>query len=454
MKMIKIDSYRKLGLVCALVFVLAVSIFASINVFAQSTRLTVTPDNIVLMDDLDNITKTSSLPWDNITDTAPIGPYSFMISTFTNATATYYQATNGTDGKIIDSWTSTDVTIVWRSLADIIPDGSSIYIAKGDYPITSYNATYSGGIGLNGKNNIRVFGDGYGTNIYSYNTTNPTLGVTFEPMIEIQDCNGIVFENMRFTPNSTTATGDALDFDHSSGCAVRNCNFSVPLGSDGCISFHADTENIAGNMITGNTFVAQAIPVKVFNTGSYTIYGTIISGNSFTPPAATHGSTAISLSGKVYDTVISSNVIGGVTKQFTTQDILLTDCRQTMITGNRFCGYGIGITISASYRTTISGNDFTGCSTAVSGYGSTDVAVNQVGFTVDSWKSGANTTATTYVYAHGLSSTCRGAIASFNDTGITGYTVAFTNATHNTITIAGTPTSTSWVTTANSVYRP
>lgn len=76
---------------------------------AASTRA-VTPDNIVLMDDLDSITKTSSLPWDNITDTAPIGPYNFMISTFTNDTATYYQATNGTDGKILDSWTSTNAS--------------------------------------------------------------------------------------------------------------------------------------------------------------------------------------------------------------------------------------------------------------------------------------------------------------------------------------------------------
>lgn len=105
-----------------------------------ATRV-VTPDNIVLQDDLTaaiaNATQTQSLPWDNITDTAPIGPYNFMISTFTNDTATYYQATNGTDGKILDSWTSTNKTFTIDSALKSCGTGGTVYVNSGDYSSTT-----------------------------------------------------------------------------------------------------------------------------------------------------------------------------------------------------------------------------------------------------------------------------------------------------------------------------
>ena len=76
-------------------------------VAAQGTRLTVTPDNIVLMDDLADLNASSIYSPDS-----GVGAYSFLISSFTNATGTFYQAMNGTSNKIVDSFTSSDCASV------------------------------------------------------------------------------------------------------------------------------------------------------------------------------------------------------------------------------------------------------------------------------------------------------------------------------------------------------
>lgn len=147
MKKINLDDYEGKGkavLAIVLIVIGSLCIFPALNyVTAQAgyPSLLIDPSNIVLTDDLNaalaNATKTSSLPWDNITDTAPIGPYNFMISPFTNATATYYQATNGTDGKILDSWTSTNKTFTIDSALTSCGTGGTVYVNSGDYSSTT-----------------------------------------------------------------------------------------------------------------------------------------------------------------------------------------------------------------------------------------------------------------------------------------------------------------------------
>lgn len=141
MNLDKYEGKRNALISLGLITVLIICIVPAMDfVVAQTTRKTIDASNIVLTDDLNaalaNATKTSSLPWDNITDTAPIGPYSFMISHFTNATATYYQATNGTDGKILDPWTTTNATtILQNSFTQAMLENGTVKIKAHTYPI-------------------------------------------------------------------------------------------------------------------------------------------------------------------------------------------------------------------------------------------------------------------------------------------------------------------------------
>lgn len=76
-----------------------------------------------------------------------------------------------------------------------------------------------------------------------------------------------------------------------------------------------------------------------------------------------------------------------------------------------------------------------------------------VGFITENYVSGGNSTATTYVTAHGLAAAANYVVASFNDTALTGYTWT-ANSTHVTVTVQGTPASASWISYVTLKYVP
>jgi parallel beta-helix repeat protein len=333
----------------------------------------------------------------------------------------------------------------WYGMHDALVDGSGIYLNAGNYPVTTYNASYSGGIGFNAKNNIDVFGAGkHATTIYAYNSTNPTLGLTWEPMIEIQACQGISFQDINFMPNSTTTTGDALDFDHDQNVTVKNCLFQILVGQDAAISIHADSSNVADYLITQNDFYYAGIAVRVFNTASYTITRWNVIANTFY--GSTGSNTGIWANGKSYEFLINDNTF----RRDSTANIYLNDARDGVITGNRFYGYGYGIQGVASYRMTVSGNNF-GSSTGITGGAGWTVEGN-ANWITNTAVAGANTTSTTYVYAHLLCATPTTVVCSFNSIAITGYTWT-ANATHVVVTPAGTLPA-SWTTYTENKYQP
>lgn len=245
MNLDKYEGKRNALISLGLITVLIICIVPAMDfVVAQTTRKTIDASNIVLTDDLNaalaNATKTSSLPWDNITDTAPIGPYNFMISTFTNDTATYYQATNGTDGKILDSWTSTDATTVLNNAM-----GSHIKLSDGNFSINGHfsptaNTWIEGnGIGktwlVNIKSNDRV--------LLNANPMDPSWAnySRMDSNIKIND----------LSVDSSIYDGEAFNFVSAQDITVQNVNFYGNV-TTGCQAI--DTDNCVGVLIDKNHF--------------------------------------------------------------------------------------------------------------------------------------------------------------------------------------------------------
>jgi hypothetical protein len=178
-----------------------------------------------------------------------------------------FRMKNCTTGEI--DLESSDAGSVINSGLGNLTDGQKLFLRNGIYPITNITAALGGGIGLASKSDITVEGESWGAVIEQYNLTTGCIGGTWEPLFEVSGCSRITIRNLQLIVNSTTTSGDALDFDGSSYCRVENCYVrAVSPSYDSGVTFHADYTNEYGNVVQDCLIDSHNIGINVFfNTG-------------------------------------------------------------------------------------------------------------------------------------------------------------------------------------------
>jgi len=224
-----------------------------------------------------------------------------------------------------------------------------------------------------------------------------------------------------------------------SGNIVHGCWGAVGtgIGADAVV-FSSYTNNICYNNSKGG--------LGFENTASHCGYGNIISGNT----AYYNGQMGIFMTNQIGGIVSNNIVYSNNQENLTVYDsgIMLVTSFNITVDGN-YCTdnqtsttqrYGIKEKYDTAnpdynyyFNNYVAGNNISGFSLL----GAHNTFSNNIGFVTENLVSGVNSTATTFIIAHGLAGTATHVTCSFNSTAIEGYSWT-SDGTNITVTVVGT----------------
>ncbi len=281
--------------------------------YGASTRA-VTANNIVLKEDLANLTKTSELPFTNITDVPGIGAYNYLIQV-NPANSSEYQALlpNGTV-----KWTSLVATNAINN-ATILGD---VWLSNGVYTLTTDVLGHSGFSIKGNRGAILKVADS--TQINAINITNQQnvtiSGITIDGNKDnhVQDGSTIDMVNGIYLKNSV-------------GCVIENCLIKNTL-------YHGILTDTAANYnrIVGNDFKYCGSSGGYYDSSTGVClyrnnFGNLVSGNHFDHSFAAN--IRAEETNGTSNTIISNNIINGTIETYGV-GIQLVDINSTVVKGN------------------------------------------------------------------------------------------------------------------------
>jgi hypothetical protein len=409
------------------------------------------------------------------TNTATTQPYSYLI--YYNATNGDYMAQNGTNGTIVTSWSSTNASAVFDNATNSLTSGGEILVSDGIYYLTApiIIPTANKGVSIIGTSTGWNYTQNMGTTFVASGNYWNTSSVDY--MVNLQ-AQFFWIENIGiYGNNGKTNTNGILigNWDsHIINCAIDDCYYGISVtgGDANCWIQDNWIEYCTGYAITISALQYIWIQDNMFyNPSAYfsiAVIGTIvnplnvvwITNNRFYDEP-----TAIDMyTSNITDIIIDQNSFYSETNYAIRIE---TEVQYLQAQGNVLEGNGVtkdffAITTTGKINyADVEGGKVTGITSTVivySGSGSANWHFGipgMDGFITYNSGSATNTTTTTCVITHGLGGTPNAGItASFNDPGITGYTVTSVTSTQITFTIQGTPTLSSWTTYWQAIYNP
>ncbi len=376
-------------------------------------------------------------------------PYTISIDKVNSG---YYLAQDSAN-RYVNNWSSTNASCTIQRAINALPStGGRIFFKNGVYNITNQLSTLSTqkSVVLEGES-TGWFGLGQGVQLEA---TAPMNGSTYLIFGNAQSTNIL---SLGLDGNSLSEGAHLTNWDDSiKNSAVSHCTIGLVVGSNTWISDNwIEYNTIYGIYVSyasdGYIWIENNIfynpppcsyGIYIQQSGTETNRGQIWLQNNrfFNEPTAidSYGNvTSIYSNGNSFTNQTSEAFkIEGVVRNFKSVGDTLEGGSITKhflyVTSTGIINSGV--VDDASIRN-ITSTPFMNQGTAAINFGIIE------GFVTSNGGSTTNTTATTCIINHGLAGTPNAAItASFNDTGITGYTITSVTSTQLIFTIQGTPT--------------